>query len=126
DVILAAIEPVGRQVGGPTVVRPGEPYHVGLAALLSRIADALRYLHECGASHGDLKPSNVVLGPGGHPYLIDFNLPASGGRPAGAVGGTLPYMAPEQLRRMAGAGDRAADPARADVYAFGVLAFELL
>ena len=127
DLILAAIEPVSVDApGGPPVVRSGEPYAVGVAAILGKIADALSYLHERGTSHGDLKPSNVVLGAGGHPYLIDFNLSASGSLPAGAVGGTLPYMAPEQLQRMLDAKAPTADPAKADVYAFGALAFELL
>ena len=124
--ILAAIEPVdGPAASGDPVVRPTDSYAVAAAALLARIADALAYLHRAGSSHGDLKPSNVVLGAGGHPYLIDFNLSQSGDLPAGSVGGTLPYMAPEQLAVLAGRGGPT-DPAKADVYAFGVVAFELL
>jgi len=128
DALLAAIDPAGSVADdGPTVLRTGEPYHVGVAAVAERVADALAYLHRSGVAHGDLKPSNVVLGPGGRPYLIDFNLSVAGDLPAGVPGGTLPYMAPELLRVVAG-GKRAAglSAAKADVYAFGATVFELL
>ncbi|MBX9623955.1 MAG: hypothetical protein K2X82_09120, partial [Gemmataceae bacterium] len=99
DAAAAAVfAPAG---GGRGVVRPGEPYPVGVAAVAARVADALAYLHGKGREHGDLKPSNVVLAPGGHPYLIDFNLAApADGAPAG-TGGTLPFLAPERLRALA-------------------------
>jgi tetratricopeptide (TPR) repeat protein len=128
DALLAAIDPTGGPVAeGPAVVRPGEPYPVGVAALAERIADALAYLHRAGVAHGDLKPSNVVLGSGGRPYLIDFNLSVTGERPDGVPGGTLPYMAPELLRSVAEVVQPTGlSAARADVYAFGVTVFELL
>jgi tetratricopeptide (TPR) repeat protein len=113
--------------GGPAVARAGEPYAVGVAAIAQRIADALAYLHRSGVAHGDLKPSNVVLGPGGRPYLIDFNLSVTGDLPTGLPGGTLPYMAPELLRAVAeGVRPAGLSAAKADVYAFGVTAFEML
>lgn len=124
DALLGAIEPADD---GPAVVRPGEPYPLGVAAVAERIADALAYLHRSGVAHGDLKPSNVVLGAGGRPYLIDFNLSVADDRPAGLPGGTLPYMAPELLRALAeGVRPAGLSPAKADVYAFGATVFELL
>jgi tetratricopeptide (TPR) repeat protein len=125
DVILDTVEPVGR--ADAPVVRPGERYAVGVAAVAAGVADALRYLHARGVAHGDLKPSNVVLGAGGRPHLIDFNLAVTKDAPRAAAGGTLPYMAPEQLRVLAGeAPPETIAPERADLYAFGAMLFELL
>ncbi len=125
--LLAAIDPAGLPADRPPVVRPGEPYPVAVAAIAERVADALAHLHRSGVAHGDLKPSNVVLAPGGRPYLIDFNLSVAGEAPAGVPGGTVPYMAPELLRAVArGIRPVGFSPAKADVYALGATAFELL
>jgi tetratricopeptide (TPR) repeat protein len=129
DAVLAAIDPAGLPPADITaVVRPGEPYMVAVAAIAERIADALAHLHRSGVAHGDLKPSNVVLGPSGKPYLIDFNLSVAGEEPAATAGGTLPYMAPELLRMVAGLGgpQPGATAAKADIYAFGATVYELL
>ena len=126
--LLDALEsvPLTRLISPPAVslVRRAASYANGVGAVALALAEALQYLHRKGARHGDLKPSNVVLGPAGHPYLIDFNL-ADPGDPA-AVGGTLPYMAPEQLRALAGNAGTPFDPAAADVFAFGLVVAELL
>jgi tetratricopeptide (TPR) repeat protein len=107
----------------PAVVLPRDGYATAAVAAAARIADAVAYLHREGICHGDLKPANVILGPGAHPYLIDFNL---AGSPAAApAGGTLPYMAPEALRAYLGQ-PPAEDRRPADVYALGVILFELL
>ena len=90
------------------------------------LADALAYAHSQGLIHRDLKPANVLLRPDGSPVLADFGLarPIIGNSAAqitatGAVMGTLAYMAPEQF---------SAQPAdaRADLYAFGVMLYEML
>ncbi len=90
------------------------------------LADALAYAHSQGLIHRDLKPANVLLRPDGSPVLADFGLarPAVADSAAqitatGAVMGTLAYMAPEQFS------GRPAD-ARADIYAFGVMLYEML
>jgi serine/threonine-protein kinase len=90
------------------------------------LADALAYAHGQGLIHRDLKPANVLLRPDGSPVLADFGLarPAVADSAAqitatGAVLGTLAYMAPEQFS------GRPAD-ARADIYAFGVMLYEML
>lgn len=122
--LLRAIEPVGEGPGGPPVVQDDDPYPVAVAAVAARVADALRYLHQNGVAHGDLKPANVLLGSGGHPYLIDFNLATTAGAAATACG-TLSYMAPEQLRVLVGKPGPVV-PARADVYSLGVVLYEQL
>src|SRR5215218_1470890 len=90
------------------------------------LADALAYAHSQGLIHRDLKPANVLLRPDDSPVLADFGLarPISVDSAAqitatGALMGTLAYMAPEQFS------GRPAD-ARTDIYAFGVMLYEML
>lgn len=126
DTIAAAppVEPAGPAV--TPVVRPGQRYATAVAAIAARLAEALAFLHGKGVAHGDLKPSNILLGPGGHPYLIDFNLAAPAAGSAWRCGGTLPYMAPERLRLMLGRPGSDGPADRADVYAFGAVLHEAL
>jgi Tol biopolymer transport system component len=102
--------------------------------IAGQIADALDRAHRAGIVHRDLKPGNVMLTKTGA-RLLDFGLarldaPATAEDPAsvvtrpalttiGAIMGTLPYMAPEQLN------GRTAD-ARSDIWAFGCLLYEML
>jgi serine/threonine protein kinase/Tfp pilus assembly protein PilF len=92
----------------------------------ARLADGLAHAHERGILHRDLKPANVLLTDDGQPMLLDFNLAEDAARSAtaGRVGGTLPYMAPEHLAAFAG--QPAVVDARSDLYALGVILFELL
>lgn len=92
------------------------------------IADAVQHAHEHGVLHRDLKPANIMVDEHGHPRVLDFGVARvhEPGRVdqvtmTGAMLGTLAYMSPEQV---AGRGDRQ-DP-RTDLYALGVVAFELL
>jgi serine/threonine-protein kinase len=94
--------------------------------LATALADALAYAHGQGLIHRDLKPANVLLRADGSPVLADFGLarPALADSAAqitatGAVLGTLAYMAPEQFS------GQPADT-RADIYAFGVMLYEML
>ncbi len=90
------------------------------------IAEALDSAHRAGFVHRDLKPGNIVLSADGHPKILDFGIAlllaagkASGRMTqTGMILGSLPYMAPEQLF-----GD--VDDARTDVYALGVMLFEM-
>jgi len=98
----------------------------GTARLLERVARAVHFAHERGVVHRDLKPTNVLLREDGTPVVTDFGIAHDDeGGPSltqtGELLGTPMYMAPEQIAGRA----RAAD-ARTDVYALGVLLYEML
>lgn len=100
-------------------------YVDAVAWILLQVAAGVVHAHERGILHRDLKPANILLADDGRPMLLDFNLsdqirPHSG---RAVVGGTLPYMSPEQLQSLE-SGSRV--DGRSDVYAIGVLLFELL
>jgi serine/threonine protein kinase/Flp pilus assembly protein TadD len=98
------------------------------------LADALQYAEDRGLIHLDIKPSNVLLGADGQPMLLDFHLargPLAAGTAAPAwLGGTPAHMPPEQRQALAavraGTEVPAAVDGRADVYALGLLLYELL
>ena len=87
--------------------------------VLRELCDALAYAHGRGIVHRDIKPDNVLLS-GRHVMLADFGIATVGMSTTVIALGTLAYMAPEQL-----AGDAEVDH-RADLYAVGVLGYELL
>jgi serine/threonine protein kinase/tetratricopeptide (TPR) repeat protein len=100
----------------------------------SCLADALRFAHERGVVHLDLKPSNVLLASDGQPMLLDFHL-ARGPGPSrdespDHFGGTPRYMPPEQHAAMEslrnGRPVEVAVNGRADVFALGAILYELL
>ncbi len=103
-------------------------YVDGVIRLGVQLADALALTHGEGVLHRDLKPSNILLTPDGKPMLLDCNLSADQHGSEQRLGGTLPYMAPEHLRATdpAGGGDVSAVDARSDLFALGVILFELL
>jgi serine/threonine protein kinase len=95
--------------------------------IISRLADGLSRAHNQGIVHCDLKPANVLLSDDGRPMLLDFSVAfdlAARARADAFLGGTLPYMSPEQIRSVQ---TRSATfDGRSDVYALGVILFELL
>ena len=93
--------------------------------LLQGVADGLAHAHDHGILHLDLKPANILLADSGEPMLLDFNLSVDTTRAdRDMVGGTITYMAPEQLLDLRSRGHGAVD-ARTDLYALGVVAFEM-
>lgn len=104
------------------------------AWLVARLAEALDHAHARGVTHGDLKPSNVLLAADARPLLLDFNLASDwllpGSSHVAERGGTLAYMAPERLLALgAPAAHRPPTPSqrhRADLYALGLILAEAL
>src|SRR5262249_21724582 len=93
------------------------------------IAEAVHHAHQRGLIHRDLKPGNILVDEGGQPKILDFGVArvtdsdaqATMQTDVGQLVGTLAYMSPEQVL---------ADPleldTRSDVYALGVILYELL
>ena len=89
------------------------------ARVLQEVCLAIGHAHGLGIQHRDLKPSNIMVDAQLVPRILDFGL--SGGDPAaGHLKGTLQYVAPEQLEPSQPIDDRT------DVYALGVILYELL
>ena len=87
--------------------------------ILRDLCEALAYAHGQGIVHLDIKPDNVMLS-GGHALITDFGIARAASAVDGAMAGTPAYMAPEQM-----APDASVDH-RADIWALGALAYELL
>ncbi len=114
-----------RLVRGPNlkelIVRGLEPGRA--LALLGPIADAIDTAHGADLVHRDIKPQNVLIGTGDHPFLADFGLGRAPGAATltatGQMAGTIEYIAPEQIQ-----GARAT--AQSDIYSFGIVVYESL
>jgi serine/threonine protein kinase/Flp pilus assembly protein TadD len=119
--------PASSQKPTPAAALPallGQPKAV--LHLLRQLSSGLQHAHEHGILHLDLKPANVLLADNGEPMLFDFNLSFdSQEQQRELIGGTLAYMAIEQLEDMRCRGRGHVD-ARTDLYALGVMAWELL
>ncbi|RZT36829.1 AAA family ATPase [Cupriavidus agavae] len=103
------------------------PQIVDIVAHAISVARALGSAHDAGIVHGDLKPENILLTPAGGARLLGFGisqLVSDGGATPegeGPIRGSLAYLAPERAKRT-----RAGIDARADLYSFGIVLYELL
>jgi tRNA A-37 threonylcarbamoyl transferase component Bud32 len=120
--------PTLRQVlneTGPMV--PGRVVHIG-----AQVADALQYAHKSGIVHRDVKPANILVCPDGRVKVADFGIakavedsepshpsPSEALTGTGSIVGTAQYLSPEQV-------DGRDVDGRADVYALGVVLYEML
>jgi len=91
--------------------------------MVRKVAEGLAYAHARGVVHRDLKPANILLASGTEPKIADFGvaklMSSAGATALTAAVGTPSYMAPEQIE------GHGVD-ARSDVFALGILAYELL
>ena len=117
---------VGEWIEGTNLasrIKDDRPDHRESARIVAEVADALAHAHAAGFVHRDIKPANILIDPQGRAYLTDFGIAVVEEdllRDVTAAG-TLPYMAPEQLGDGLGPVDH-----RADIYALGVVLYELL
>jgi serine/threonine-protein kinase len=143
---------IGRALNHPNIIRilergnvgpvpyftmellPGETLHAFIAArgaavprtavaIMVQVAEALDFAHSKGVIHRDLKPSNVMLLPDGTAKVMDFGIARArrfeGMTATDAFLGTPDYVAPETID------GRGTEP-RSDLYALGLILFELL
>ena len=119
--------------GARTVISHVQKVNLSIEArleLFSKICDAVHHGHQKGIIHRDLKPDNILIDSNGEPKIIDFGVARATDADLavttmqttmGQLVGTLQYMSPEQCD---------ADPdridTRSDVYALGVILFQLL
>lgn len=120
-------------VNGPALNVYAEQHALDTRArleLLAKVCDAVHHAHQRGVIHRDLKPGNILVDEAGQPKVLDFGVARAADADlrvttlqtsVGQLIGTLPYMSPEQVL---------ADPAevdtRSDVYALGVVLYQLL
>jgi len=106
--------------------RPNTPQRL---EIMARICEAVHHAHQRGLIHRDLKPGNILVDETGQPKILDFGVArvtdsdaqATRQTDMGQLVGTLAYMSPEQVL-----GDPLELDTRSDVYALGVILYELL
>jgi WD40 repeat protein/predicted Ser/Thr protein kinase len=117
-------EPLGEYIRRR---KPSTPQRL---TLLASICDAVHHAHQKGVIHRDLKPGNILVDQYGRPKILDFGIArltntdvqtVTMQTEVGQLIGTIPYMSPEQVTGVSGNIDT-----RSDVYALGVICYELL
>lgn len=118
---------VSAFIDGPDlaeVIEKDRPLPGDAARIIADIAEALHHAHREEMVHRDIKPENILLDKEQRPLITDFGLAASFEevvRRKGLRSGTLSYMSPEQV-----AGEVQLIGPRSDIYALGVVLYELL
>ena len=105
------------------VLDSGEPLPLQFVVnIVAQMADALDYAQRYGIVHRDIKPANIMISPSGYAKLTDFGvayMPSSSMTQTGTVLGSPKYLSPEQVLGLPVDG-------RADIFALGVVLFEML
>jgi serine/threonine-protein kinase len=121
--VYIAMEPLQGEDLRQMLREGWRPEPTEAAALVRRVAEALAYAHSKGVIHCDVKPANVFMVGRRMPKVLDFGIARisrrDGTSAVSASAGSPHYLSPEQLQHLPV--DR-----RSDVYALGVLLFELL
>ena len=125
----AAVPEVSLPAAGPArEFLSGESYERSIAWIGLCLAEALHHAHMRMLVHCDVKPENILLAADGMPLLLDFHLALppvpAGGVPSEWIGGTPPYMAPEQFDAMKAMVANRPGPAvdgRADIYSLAMV-----
>ena len=109
-----------------TLIESSAPMPVDEAlTLIKKIAEGMAYCHQNNVVHRDLKPENILISETGQPVIMDFGLALTKSSHRvtysnlSATLGTPDYMAPEQVEGQRG-------DARTDIYALGIILFEML
>jgi predicted Ser/Thr protein kinase len=119
-------------IQGLPVTRYAAEQHLNVRArleLIAKLCDAVNHAHQRGIIHRDLKPGNILVDQAGQPKVLDFGVArvtdsdahATRQTDLGELVGTLAYMSPEQVL-----GNPLELDTRSDVYALGVILYELL
>ncbi len=119
-VVLELIE--GRSL--QEELKQGKLSHERVLELILHVTAAIQHAHARGLVHRDLKPANILLDVDGNAHVADFGLAVSDDtqvHKAGEVSGTPAYMSPEQVR-----GDAHRLDGRTDIWAIGVILYEML
>lgn len=102
----------------------GDNFMQAVCRLGGQLAEALAFAHARGVLHCDIKPANILVTRYGRPMLADFNVSFDRTREASqALGGTLPYMAPEHRAAMRDSGGWVDE--RSDLFSLGVVLHEM-
>jgi serine/threonine protein kinase/tetratricopeptide (TPR) repeat protein len=119
-------------ISGQTLIEYVEEHRLDVRArleLMAKVCDAMNHAHQRGIIHRDLKPGNILVDQAGQPKILDFGVARVADSEVemtrqtdlGQLLGTLPYMSPEQVQP-----DPEELDIRSDVYALGVIMYELL